>query len=344
MSIYKRGAVWWIRYTDPNGREVRESAQTADRRQAQEYHDARKAEGWRLAKLGDRPRHGWKDAVVRWMDEHRHRKSIANVLTAFKGADPILSPLYLDQISRDVLDECVRQMQAEGLQNSTVNTRMAAIKAVLRASLDWGWIERVPAVRRLPTVARRARWLTRAEAGRLIAELPAHLAAMARFTLATGLREQNVCRLEWSQVDLERRIAWIHADQAKAGKVISIPLNAEAVVVLREQAGKHPVRVFTYRGNPLATSGWGGWKAALERAGIENFRWHDLRHTWASWHVQAGTPLPALMELGGWASLHMVMVYAHLAPEHLAEHAERIAGPRPVASKKSSHKIRHSSA
>lgn len=73
MSIYKRGAVWWIRYTDPNGREVRESAQTADRRQAQEYHGARKAEGWRLAKLGDRPRHGWKDAVVRWMDEHRHR-------------------------------------------------------------------------------------------------------------------------------------------------------------------------------------------------------------------------------------------------------------------------------
>jgi integrase len=57
-------------------------------------------------------------------------------------------------------------------------------------------------------------------------------------------------------------------------------------------------------------------------------RWHDLRHTWASWHVQAGTPLAVLKELGGWASLDMVLRYAHLAPGHLADHAERISGPR----------------
>lgn len=68
----------------------------------------------------------------------------------------------------------------------------------------------------------------------------------------------------------------------------------------------------------------------MQRAGLEGFRWHDLRHTWASWHVQAGTPLAVLKELGGWSTLDMVMRYAHLAPEHLAEHAERIAGPRLV--------------
>ena len=52
---------------------------------------------------------------------------------------------------------------------------------------------------------------------------------------------------------------------------------------------------------------------ALERARIENFRWHDLRHTWASWHVQKGTPLVALQELGGWESAQMVRRYAHLS-------------------------------
>jgi integrase len=57
-----------------------------------------------------------------------------------------------------------------------------------------------------------------------------------------------------------------------------------------------------------------------------DFRWHDLRHTWASWHVQAGTPLHILQELGGWESPEMVRRYAHLAPEHLAAHAERITG------------------
>ena len=66
------------------------------------------------------------------------------------------------------------------------------------------------------------------------------------------------------------------------------------------------------------------WTKALEKANIRNFRWHDLRHTWASWHVQAGTPLERLQEMGGWESIEMVRRYAHLAPEHLAEDSVRI--------------------
>jgi Phage integrase family len=62
----------------------------------------------------------------------------------------------------------------------------------------------------------------------------------------------------------------------------------------------------------------------LEAAGIENFCWHDLRHTWASWHVQGGTPLHVLQELGGWFSHSMVQRYAHLAADHLAPWAERL--------------------
>jgi len=62
----------------------------------------------------------------------------------------------------------------------------------------------------------------------------------------------------------------------------------------------------------------------LIRAGIENFRWHDLRHTWASRLVQQGTPVNVLQEMGAWESEGMVRRYAHLAPAHLAEHAERI--------------------
>ena len=66
------------------------------------------------------------------------------------------------------------------------------------------------------------------------------------------------------------------------------------------------------------------WKKALKRAGIENFRWHDLRHTWASWHVQRGTPLNVLQELGGWESVEMVRRYAHLGANHLAGYAEKV--------------------
>ena len=87
------------------------------------------------------------------------------------------------------------------------------------------------------------------------------------------------------------------------------------------QIGKHPVRVFTYAGKPLDRANTHAWQKALKRAAIENFRWHDIRHTWATWHRQSGTPTHELQRLGGWRSSVMVERYAHLAPDHLARAA-----------------------
>jgi integrase len=92
---------------------------------------------------------------------------------------------------------------------------------------------------------------------------------------------------------------------------------------ITQQQGKHDVHVFTYEGNPVKQVSTQAWYKALKRAGIESFRWHDLRHTWASWHVQNGTPLHVLQELGGWETPSMVRRYAHLAADHLAAYAGR---------------------
>jgi integrase len=78
-------------------------------------------------------------------------------------------------------------------------------------------------------------------------------------------------------------------------------------------------------GEPITQVSTKAWYGGLKRAGIDNFRWHDLRHTWASWHVQSGTPLFALQELGGWESAEMVRRYAHLAADHLAPFADRLS-------------------
>lgn len=179
----------------------------------------------------------------------------------------------------------------------------------------------------LPEPKRRIRWLTHEEVDRLLAELPQHLRDMAEFTLATGLRESNVTGLNWEQIDLMRKTAWIHADQAKAGQAIPVPLNGDAMAILHRLQGEHLTHVFTFHGHPVTRANNHAWRKALARAGIEDFRWHDLRHTWASRHVQAGTPLHVLQELGGWASLSQVLQYAHLSSEHLAEAADRIVGP-----------------
>lgn len=325
MSLYKRGKIWWTRFTTPQGERIRESTGTEDRKQAQEYHDRLKAKYWEVQKLGEKPERSWQDAVMRWLDETSHKASQHDDILHLRWLDPSLGSLTLNSITRDQIDELIAKRKSEGVSNATVNRMLAVIRAILRrAALDWEWTEKIPKIKLLPEPKRRIRWITKAEADKLIEALPEHLAEMVCFTLATGLRQANVTRLEWSQVDLERRVAWIHADQAKARKAISVPLNAEAVLVLRRQVGKHPERVFTYQGKPVREVNTKAWRQALKRVGIEDFRWHDLRHTWASWHVQNGTPLHVLQELGAWESVEMVRRYAHLGQNHLADYAENL--------------------
>ncbi len=142
--------------------------------------------------------------------------------------------------------------------------------------------------------------------------------------MGQGLRKANMCQLTWDRVDLSRRQAWIPASSSKSKKTIPVRLNDSAVAVLVAQRGKHGVRVFTYKGKPIGNTNTKAFRAAVAKAGVAPFRWHDLRHTWASWHVQNGTPLAVLKELGGWSSYDMVLKYAHLAGDHLSQYADNI--------------------
>lgn len=265
----------------------------------------------------------WNEAVVRWLKESSHKATPEIDKTHVRWLDRYLRGRYLDWIARATVDRITDAKLADGVSNATVNRVPEVLRAVLRrAALDWEWIEKPPLIRLYPEPKRRVRWLTPEKARRLLGELPDHLAEMARFSPATGLRQRNVARLEWSQVDIERRAAWIHADQAKARRAIPVALNDTAVEVLKRQLGKHERFVFTFEGRPVGQVNTKAWKKALTRAGIEDFRWHDLRHTWASWLTQYGVPLNALQEMGAWQSAEMVRRYAHLGPAQFMRHAQ----------------------
>ena len=326
MSLIKRGNTWWIDFTAPNGERIRRSTGTENKTLAREYHDKIKAELWRVAKLEEKPVRYWNDAVVRWLKEQSHKATAGEDVTKFRWLDQYLGGRSLPNITRVTIDRITDAKLAEGWSNATVNRTLELLRAVLRKCVnDWEWLERAPKVRMLKEPTRRIRFLTHEQAQRLLAALPPHLADMAAFSLSTGLRAANVTGLQWSQVDLVRRLAWVHPDQAKARRAIAVPLNAEAVAVIRRWLGRHATHVFSYRGRPITQVSTKAWYAALETAGIENFRWHDLRHTWASWHVQNGTPLYVLQELGGWESPEMVRRYAHLTAEHLTPFADNLA-------------------
>jgi integrase len=144
-----------------------------------------------------------------------------------------------------------------------------------------------------------------------------------RYALATGCRAAEITGLEWSRVDLQRKTAWLN--HTKNGTPRGVPLNEDAIEVLKGQIGQHHQYCFVFRGNPIR---WeltnSAWHTAIARAGITDFRFHDLRHTWASWHRQAGTSCDELKELGGWKSREMVDRYAKYATTHLAAAAMRI--------------------
>jgi integrase len=242
--------------------------------------------------------------------------------------DPYLGTLALSGINGDKVWSICEAKLKKGNTPATVNSYLAVMRSVLRMARDeWQGIDAFPRIRLLPGEVERDRWLTHEEADRLMAACPPHLAAIVRFALATGCRASEITGLEWIRGDLDRETAWL--DRTKNGTPRGVPLNHDAATVLRGEQGKHHRCCFTYNGEPIRRGICNtGWLAAVKKAGLVDFRFHDLRHTWASWHRQSGTITDELKELGGWKSRVMVDRYAKFATEHLAAAAARIESAR----------------
>lgn len=321
MAIKKRKGSPYYQITFMfQGRQIRRSTGTSDKRKAEELEAKLKADLWRQSRLREKPRKTWRETREEWVKIKSHGLSLKTLegwQTHLKWLNPRLDDVYLDEIDLDLI-EGLRSERLQSVSSTSVNRTMECVRALLNMAKEREWISTFPKVPMFME-EKRVRWITREEAQVLIHELPEHLSQMMRFTLATGLREQNVVGLEWSEVAFEKRMVIIPKEKVKTKQDLGIPLSNDAVVVLRECQGIHPRWVFSYNGDRVMKANTAAWRKALKRAGISNFRWHDLRHTWASWHVQSGTPLHVLKELGGWSSMDMVLRYGHLDTDHLAE-------------------------
>ena len=197
MPLFKRGNTWWVDVVAPNGKRIRRSTGTETKALAQEFHDNLKADLWRVSKLGDRPRRTWNEAVVRWLKEQAHKATIESDKLHLRWLDPHLSGVQLESITRTMIDRITEARLAEDVSNATVNRMLEVLRAILRRCVnEWEWLDKAPMVRMLKEPTRRIRYLTRDEARKLLAELPEHLADMAAFSLATGLRRSNVTGLQ----------------------------------------------------------------------------------------------------------------------------------------------------
>jgi integrase len=334
VGIYRRkdSGKFWCEFIF-QGRRIQESTGTSDRELAEQYEAQRKRDLWTQAKLGVKPSRCWEEAVVSYLaslPDGRNKKQTAKEVARFEHR---LLGVKLDAIDIDLLESLQAERTALAQKTlgrkprpGTINRCMGIIMAVLHHAASKKWLAHVPQFAKLPDTEKVIRFISREEAEKLLGELPEHQARMVIFALETGLRKSNVTQLRWKQVDLPRRIAWVNPDEAKESKGIAVPLSAAAVALLEQVKGQHSEYVFVYRGEPVKQTSTKAWKEAKARAGITNFRWHDLRHTWASWHRQDGTPPAVLKELGGWKDDRMPGRYAHLGDEHLAAYVERREG------------------
>lgn len=335
MALYLRGEIWWIRIAVRNIGTVRESTgyRKTEKRAAKEWHDQRLTELRAEAAVRRNPalaRHRWDEAVLKWLDENGHKRDIEGDRQRLRLLHPDLRGSELRDITHDRLTAILAKHSR--LKTPAARNRYrATVRAILRkAEREWEWIDRAPVIRLEREPPTPGRWITREEAGRLVAASPAHLQPVIRFALATGLRKSNILDLRWDHVDLQNRQLWVSAEDAKGKKTIGLPLNGPALDVLIECRGKHPEYVFTVDGRPYQWVDHRTWLGACRRAGLEGFRFHDLRHTAISWLAQAGVDPQRLRQIGGWSTMAMVERYSHLNVENLRAAMELLPDVTPA--------------
>ncbi|MFD1806159.1 tyrosine-type recombinase/integrase [Pasteurella oralis] len=328
MSIYKKqNGIWWVDFRTPSGQRVRHSTRTTDKKSAQEYHDKLKHESWKVEKLGKNPERTIEEAFVRYLEVSQGQKDLDTKIrhvqywrTVFAGRK--ISSLTTDDILNNLPTHVTRS--GKKLTPATQNRYRTSIMRVLSLAREAGWIDSLPFVPKNKEPKVRVRWITKEEAARLIENLSVEwMKEVCLFALATGARMTEILSLTWDKIDFNQSIAVITSDIAKSGRARSLPLSTEALHLLRKKRINKTSNIVFHRGNGKRISEIDRdiFKRALERAEIKDFRFHDLRHTWASWHVQNGTPLMVLKELGGWESIEMVKRYAHLNATHLLQYA-----------------------
>ncbi len=310
------------------GQRIRVSTETADPEKAKAFLKRVEEDAYNRIKLGEKPRRTFEEACVRWLQEKADKKSLHSDEEKIRFWKKHLAGKFIDQIDRDMVADLLSAHRGEAAP-ATKNRHVAFIRALLCMARDeWKWLAGVPKFQTYAEPKVRVMFATAEQFQVLLDNLKSPYREAAIVAVATGLRRANVFGLRWDHVDLERGVAWIDADDAKAGQAIGVPLNTDAQAAIRKQLDKHSELVFEGKWRVLP----GAWKRAVKAAGLpEGFRWHDLRHTFASWHAMAGTPMNVLQELGGWATPGMVQKYAHLSKSHLIEQAQRISiSPRPA--------------
>lgn len=346
MGLFKRGRVWWMCFTI-NGEQIQRSTKARDKKLAEKI-EAKVATQIAEGKWFEKPIGADKtlsDLLDRYINEYSVPNKAPNTVKGDKSMVKDMKEFFGDKLLKNVTPSLISDYKAkcreEGLSAASINHRRTLLHRAFKLAVrEWEWSQTNPVekVSRDKVRNERDRWLTREEENRLIENCVLHptlkenkteprywLQEVVVFALNTGMRQDEILSLEWPNVDLFRKTVTVM--RSKNGEKRTIPLNQKTFELLKEKAKVRHIRssyVFTSETGTkiLRRNLLRAFYNVLERAKIEDFRFHDLRHTFATRLAQAGVDIYKIAKLLGHKDIKMTQRYSHHYPESLRDGVE----------------------
>ena len=328
MAVRKRGNSWQIDYLDPTGRRVRQSFK--------KKKDAEAEWGKRVSLIAEKRYLDvkkdynaiFRELVEKYTENFQHQRSFSTKrcyfgrLKDYFGENTRLSNITYLECETYMNKLRTRLTRIGGMirKPAAINREMGLLNTMFNKAVEWDMMEQNPFTKgkslHLKENNKRTRFLSEEEIERLLVECKhaPHLHRLVEAAINTGMRKEELLSLKWSQI----RNGLIYLVETKTQEPREIPINATLERIfkeIRKEDGLAYEYVFTKHGkriNHIRPA----FKGALRRAGIEDFRFHDLRHTFASHLIMKGASLKEVQELLGHADIKMTMRYAHLAQEN----------------------------
>lgn len=324
-GLYKRGNVWWIRYAGIDGRTVYESSGASNFRIAEGLLIKRKQaikEGKmpEIIKISNHTFNELAQEYEKWAEKQRCYKTKKIFISQLKNH---FGNIQLRRFSTMLVEQFQSSKLNAGKKPATCNRLLATLKHIFTKAVDWNMVKeevlkQIRKVRFLEENNRRLRYLTQEECQSLISECDRHVKPIVVMALNTGMRKGEILNLKWENIDLKNGFILLNQEQTKNAERKEIPINSTLRESLLSITRRLDISYVFY--NPLTGKQYDNvarsFHSALKRAGIRDFHFHDLRHTFASQLVMAGVDLATVRELLGHKTLTMTLRYSHLAPSH----------------------------
>ena len=331
-GLYKRGDKWWMTYRDGIGTQRFESCKTSNKKDAeQRLIDRRKEAQEGLAPAAPIKPLALEDLQARYLGFVGHQRGVATKQYHFAHFKRIWGNPPIHSLTVEVLDQYRASRLGEKVGPATINREMATLKHALSKAVEWKLLrktarEELTAIKKYQEPDGRLRYLSgEAEAERLLQACEGWLRPIVLTAIHTGMRKGELLGLTWDLVDMTH--GFIRLKQTKNGKARALPFNETLWSLF---SGLQTRQDIPWVFHDATGNRWNDirhpFDEACDSAGLIDFHFHDLRHTFASWLMMRGVPLATVSNLLGHTSPTMTLRYAHLSPKHLTS-AVRVLDP-----------------